>query len=368
MGRSTNQFIISYACEKRKTRAVRKVFSFIIGAFVLALTHCSGKPHLTLLPGEISRDPSSVGVVALAAPKNSDEEEEESPGQFHALRDQGIQYYKSGDLTRAAHHLATAFLVHPESEELWPRYLLFYCLMSTGDYRSAQQVAEEIVKRRPYSAVSFQQVGMTQLWLGNPSEALKSFQRALEFASHSPRVHFYIGLAQGLLRQTAARSKAFGDAEAEYLQILKSNPNDFNANYELGALYLYWNRNLEEVPKLLVKAKEGLNQGTEQDLIDRRLYLQFYLPLLEGVYLQKKGVTKASLHALFTALTNAPAGVRPDIAEIFYFIARNYLDSKQNQNAQGFLEKGLTLDPSGPYANEFRGLIRELASRGNTSP
>ena len=58
------------------------------------------------------------------------------------------------------------------------------------------------MKHDPYQAISYQQVGLAQLWLGQASPALESFERALDFDSHAPRVHFYVGLAYAQLKQS----------------------------------------------------------------------------------------------------------------------------------------------------------------------
>lgn len=334
---------------------------------LILITACASRPpRRMLLPGELAREPSGVGFAVPLAKKA--EEEDESPGQYQSLRDQGITDYKAGDLMRASSQLEAAFLIYPESKDFWARHLLFYCQMSIGEYRAAKATAEEILRKRPYSALGYQQIGMTQLWLGEYAEALQNFQRALEFASHSPRVHFYLALTRGMLNQPAAKTKSFGDAEAEYLQILKSNPADVTANLELASLYLHWNRGVDVVPDLIAKAKKGLDQDNDQEIADKKLYQTFYLPFVEGIYLYRKSATKASLQALFTSLANAPSGAKADLTEIFYYIARNLSDSGNRSGARGFLERGLSMDPSGPLAKEMKQLSREIASRENTSP
>lgn len=290
----------------------------------------------------------------------------ELPGddeRFEMLRELGFAHYLRGDLPRAMAQLEAGFLADPQASEVWPRFILQYCYLATGEYRSARTLGEELVRMAPYDPLAYQQVGMAQLWLGDIANAQRSFQRALDFESHSPRVHFYVGLAHQRMKQTGARDKAFAEAESEYTQILEKNPRDFLANYELASLYLFWNRSSDRAARLIATARESVTTSPNENVApERKAFIDYYLPLVEGILLHREGKALASMESLYRSLANLPSGSRADMAEIYFYLGKARSQLGDREGAKAFLEKGIGLDPGGPYVNDMQVAIREIAT------
>lgn len=274
--------------------------------------------------------------------------------QARSLREQGIAAFQKNDYPKAISQLEAAFLISPDANDAKSRYLLFYCYLSTGDYKKALTLAEQLAKLYPYQPIVYQQVGLAQLWSGQTTAAITSFRRAAEFDSHSPKLHFYLGMAYQMIKQEPAKLRSFQKAEKEYLQILEKNPNDFSANFELASLYLYWNEQIEKVPELLTLAK--LSIGTNQSEADideeRNIIERFYFPLSEAVLLFRKRNPKASISLLYQAFNNAPSGIRADLAEVYFYLGLNHELLKEAETATLFFEQSAALDPKGPFASD----------------
>lgn len=283
-----------------------------------------------------------------------------------ALREQAHARYVAGDFQRAIEQLESYLILDSRAEDSWTRNLLYYSYMAVGRYRDALEIANQLVKERPYEGLSYQQVGLAQLWLGDAKHAVQNFQRTLEFESHSPQAAFYLGLAHERLRNNTKRDEAFRQAETECQEILRANPRDFKASYELASLYLYSQQNLDKVAPLLNSAREALaSRATEEDVIaERHLYLAFYLPLQEGIYLYRSGEPREALRPLFNALVGVPHGIRADLAELYFFIGESYRALKEEGLSRSFYQKSLALDPTGIYAPTAQGAIRQLAGKG----
>ena len=69
-----------------------------------------------------------------------------------------------------------------------------------------------------------------------------------------------------------------------------------------------------------------------------------------------------SQKALFDSITGAPSGARADLAETYLYVGRNFSKLGDEANAEGFLNRALTLDPSGPYSREIKNELRALNS------
>jgi tetratricopeptide (TPR) repeat protein len=279
------------------------------------------------------------------------------------LRQTAFDQYRAGDYPRAITNFETASWIAPQTMGTWPKYILYYCYMVTGRYREALALANSLVKADPYQAISYQQVGLAQLWLGQAPAALESFQRALEFDSHAPRIHFYVGLAHSQMKQLPKRDVAFTQGVKEYEEILKRNPTDFSANYELASLLLFWNQDLARASLCLDQAKKSFPGDPEAELeADHKLFVNYYLPLLEGILLYRKGNTPTAQQTLLKALANLPSNSKADVAELYFYLGKTYADLGNQDTAKSFLENGLNSDPAGPYAGDTTKIIRGLAS------
>lgn len=283
------------------------------------------------------------------------------------LRDEGSRFYAQGDYTKAIAHFEIAGLIEPSPVENWYRYLLCYSYLYTGQLNEALAAARELVTLEPYSPLAYQQLGLVLLWAGQPKSALTEFHKSLEFDSHYTSTHFYSGLAFHILKNTAERDKAFSEAEKEYELVLQKNPKDLSANYELASLLLFANRDLAKVGSRIQNVREGL-LTTDETSQDRRLFQNYYLPLLEGIYAFRRANADLAVEKLLSALPHVPAGARADLAEVYHYLSLAYLARGESDKATPFLEKGIDLDPNGVYASEMRESIRGLASQKSTSP
>lgn len=329
----------------------------LLFALSALLAACAGRPSLIQNSLSVGTPPPPVAEL----PGDED--------RYDSLREQGFAHYSRGDFDRAITQWEAAFLADPQAGELWPRFLLHYCYLATGEYSPALTLAEELVKLAPYDPLAYQQLGLSQLWLGQTAQALQSFQRALDFDSHSPRVHFYQALAQERLKKPAQRDRSFAEAEKEYRTILEKNPDDFAANYELAALYLFQNKQAEDAARLLARARSLAATHDEPELTeDRKNFVNYYLALQEGILLSRKGEHQASTDALYRSLRQAPAGTKPDLAEIYFYLGKNRLARGEPEGARALLEKSLRMDANGPYAAEARALSRARVSRESTEP
>ncbi len=86
-------------------------------------------------------------------------------------------------------------------------------------------------------------VGQAYSEIGEPQQALATFQKLLQANPSLPRAHFYAGMAQLKANQP---TKAVLDFEAE----VKLNPNDAEAQYQLGKTLLEQGKPKEALPHL----------------------------------------------------------------------------------------------------------------------
>ncbi len=324
---------------------------FCLFLAALAVAGCSSAPDPV-----VTRDPVFVKRLAASYSENS-------AGLNQRLIDQGFQSYWKGDFTRAINQFEAAFLLDSQAQQTWAKYVLYYCYLATGQHGQALTVADSLMKERPHESLVYLQVGIAHVWLNHPREAVQSLLRAREFSTRSPSVDFYLGLAyeaQGKLKQ---RDESFDNAATQYEQILKANPGDFEANFELAKLLLYRNQTPQRAATLIQTAKLSLEKRTQEQLgPERSLYAGYYLPRLEGILLHRMGDLANSQKALFDSISGAPSGAHADLAETYLYVGRNYSKLGEPANAIGFLERALTLDPTGPYSREIKKELRALTS------
>ncbi len=293
---------------------------------------------------------------------------ESSAGLNQRLIDQGFHSYWKGDYPRAINQFEAAFLLDAQAQQTWAKYILYYCYLATGLHERALTVAESLVKERPHESLAYLQVGIAHVWLGHPHEAIQSLLRAREFSSRSPSVDFYLGLAYEAQGKAKERDQSFDRAADQYEQILKKNPSDFEANYELAKLLLYRNQTPPRAALLIQAAKASLLKRSQEQLgPERTLYAGYYLPRLEGILLHRLGDLANSQKALFDSISSAPSGAHADLAETYLYVGRNYAKLGEATNAVGFLERALTLDPMGPYAREIKKELKTLSSSARSN-
>ncbi len=281
------------------------------------------------------------------------------------LRQRAQAHYLQGNFLGTIQDIELYLALNPENEDDWIEHILYYCYMAVGRYEEAFKLAGVLVQKRPYEFLSYQQVGLAQLWMGQYPGAVENFQRALEFEGRQPQVFFFLGLSYSQLGDNKKKEEAFASAEKEYVEVLKANPADFNSNYELAKLYLFWEKSVSEVPRLLAAAKSALStrQADEDILKEEKLYLEFHLPLLYGIYFYQGGRYAESIEQLTTAMAATPTGMRADLAEIEFYLASNFEKINQLQKAQTFFQRTVKDDPTGIYSAKAKGALRGLASQ-----
>jgi len=301
-----------------------------------------------------------------AAPAETPAATATSPDPQYFLSE-GQKAYRRGDYAKAIFYLEAGLVLETAAPPPWPRFLLYSSYLSVGDYPNALALATALVNEKPLESLAYLQMGLAQLWSANAKGAVKSFAKALEFESHSPRVWFYKGLAHRQLKQTREMDRAFGEAEKEYRQILNTNPKDFTASYEYASLLLFLDKEVERAGLLLKNCSENVNQNAKEDLSqDVALYKNYYLPFADGILMFRRNDYKASITSLFRALDQAPSGVRADRAEIYYYLGQNYLRLNEPARAKGFFTKGALSDPNGIFATEMQKTSRKIASPEST--
>lgn len=289
-------------------------------------------------------------------------------GQNQRLLDQGYAHYWKGDFARAITQWESAFLLEEgASPQQWGRYLLYYCYMATGRYGDALKLASALANERPNESLSYQQVGLAQLWLGQSALAIKNFRRALEFESHDPVVYYYLGIALEKRGRLKERDAEFKKAEREMRAMLKSNPFDFQTNYELANLLIRWKRSPNLVQAAVKATKDSLKYEGEL-APERSVYERFYLAKLEGIAAHLTRQTARSQELLYQALSHAPSGIRPELAETYLFMGKNFAALGNPTNALNFLDRALLLDPKGPHAAQVRQARRAIEAQKKISP
>ncbi len=323
-----------------KITNVKKLLLSLVPLGAIALTACSSTPRDRSLAEVVSSEPTETDIEA--APLEAG---------MKRLVERGYERYRRSDFMGTIQQWEPIWLATGKAADNWTPSLLYYCYLSTGQNKKALTLAEQNLREKPHNPLSYQQVGLALLWLGKNAEAEDALRRAVEFESHSPEAFFYLGLSQQRQGKKTEAEKSFAQADSEYLAVLESNPSDFPANYGFAYSSLYRNVNVEEAFKRIGAARESLRVNPDVELTpDRSLYLGFYLPLLEGMYLNRIKQPKESLDKLIAALQYSPSGARPDLAEVYFFLASNLKALGQSKPSKEFLAKSLELDPNGPYA------------------
>lgn len=276
--------------------------------------------------------------------------------------------YKTGNFAKATRFLETAFVYDPSGPDGAATDLLFYLYLSQADYARALRLARALVKKDPYRANAYYQVGLAELWSGETQAATEHFRQGLELGDRPARIHFYLGLAYEKLGDEGRKAKEFQAAEKEYRQILKRNPRDFAANFELAHLYLYWNVHWQKAEELIAAARKSLRHPDFENILNAYIYNDHHLKLLEGIYLTHKGDTEHAMAALWQTLGTAPDGAKADIAEIYYYLGLNYAALRSEPQASNFLRKTSQMDPYGPYAGKTEIALRRIASEKEKRP
>ncbi len=274
------------------------------------------------------------------------------------LFDRAYEDYLEGDYENAIIGFESAGLLNSKKMEYWRKSALIYCYLATGRYKNAENLSEKLIKQRPNDWGAYLNAALSRLWQGKLKEALNYFELANDFAAHEPAVNLYLGLTHKLMNKPQLAETQFQIAEKDYLSIMTNNPTDEQAVIELAYLYLYSGKKLGDVKDLLEKAEKIIESSDWRE--QRQIWIDFYLPHLKGVWLYKNGNHRESILMFADALQKVPSGIRLDLAEIYYYLGKNYQALNDDEKAYEFLNKALTLDPLVLYAADIRASLAVL--------
>lgn len=279
-------------------------------------------------------------------------------GKVDRLFSRAYEAYLEGDYESAIVGFESAQLLDSKKMEYWRKSALIYCYLATGRYKSAKKLSEELIKQKPGNWWAYHNAALARLWEGKFKEAANYFVMADEFAAHEPVVNLYLGLSYKMMNKPRLAETQFRIAEKDTLSIVANNPTDEQAVIELAYLYLYSGKKHEEIKNLLEKAERIIEASDQRE--QKQIWIDFYLPHLKGVWLYKNGKYQESILMLADAALKAPSGIRLDLAELYYYLGKNYQALKEPQKAYNFLAKAISLDPIVLYAADIRATLSSL--------
>lgn len=275
--------------------------------------------------------------------------------QTDILYDKAYQAYLDGDYENAIVSFESAGLLDPEKMQFWRKLALSYCLIATGRYQDAQKLTLSLIREKPDYWKSYMNMGLIHLWQGRFSKAESYFLKSQDFQDAEPSVNLYLGITYQLMKRKKSANQQFDSAEKDYQQIMKNNPNDEQAFIELAYLYLYSDRQQMEIVNLLDQAQKIIEDS--DNLEKKKIWINFYLPHLRGIWFYKEGNHLQSILTLTKALEHAPTGVRVDLAEVYYYLGKNYLALKDMERTKYFFEKALAIDKLVLYQRDIRSFL-----------
>jgi tetratricopeptide (TPR) repeat protein len=172
-----------------------------------------------------------------------------------------VALYKNDQIAAAADELAQAVAIQPENRNA--ALLLADCWLQTGEYKKVVALLEpkaahygddpalayllgtalirdnqpdkgqvfiEKIMRRGDSAEARMMMGTTHLQLADYASAIREFAEAVKLNPRLPTVHSFYGRALMMTGDTER-------AREEFLKEVENNPNDFDANLQLGILF-----------------------------------------------------------------------------------------------------------------------------------
>jgi tetratricopeptide (TPR) repeat protein len=104
------------------------------------------------------------------------------------------------------------------------------------------------MSQQPLTPDSLVLVGQVYSQIGNQSQAIAAFQKAIQQDPTLQRAHYYAGMAQLRAKQPAA-------AVTEFKAELKLNPDDADTQYQLGKALLEQGNAKDAIPYLQAAAK-----------------------------------------------------------------------------------------------------------------
>jgi tetratricopeptide (TPR) repeat protein len=260
--------------------------------------------------------------------------------------------YKNIDFKKAITNFETAKLIGGDLD-FWHNYTLAYCYLTTGSYKKSKSILEDILDDKPELADTYVLLGFNYLKLNKINKAIEFFKKALSLETYSPKTYYFMSLAKKMKDPESDISELIAKAEKEYTDILIKNPNDFESIIEISNLYATFG-DLKLARTHLEKAKSVLDISPEVEEIayqqsqapyQNPIWSSFYLNLIEGIILNKEGKFIASNQQFLIALQTPPSGSTLDVAEIYYYMNKNFHGLKKFDEAKKALSLARELDP-----------------------
>lgn len=271
------------------------------------------------------------------------------------LYDTAYEFYLAGNYENAITNFEVAEILNPEKMEFWKKLALSYCYLATGRYPDAQKLSSALMDQKSEYWGAYFNAGLAALWQNKLQRAVKYLEMADEFDAHEPVVNLYLGIAYDLMKRKKNASHQFLTAEQAYGDIISNNPGEEQAYIELAYLYLYLDKNFDKVLSLIKQAETIIQES--DDLEKRRIWIDFYLPHLKGIYFYKRGEFRQSILTLGGAIEKAPSGIRLDLAESYYYLGKNYQALKDLEKGRQFFQKALSIDALVLHAQEIHSFL-----------
>lgn len=311
---------------------------------------------------------TSVGAAIITAPafkiglrpvltKQEAKEVITVPERITNLIQSGLKAYKKGYFDMAEIDLETAKFLSPSPLPNEPLWALVDCYIITGNYQRSIGLLEELIAMNPENPILYTKLGLSHLLDGKYLEAIDSLDSALELDENERSAMLYLGLAYKQMGVPTKTDELFQKAVDQYKQILLINEDDLPALIELSTIYIYWEREQNITRDLLSKAKE-IAQKSDSDYTTQ-IILKFYIPMLEGLLNNQTGKYHESLINLTVALQNAPQGLHSDLARIYYYIGKNYIQLQELDQTKKFYARALEIAPEYFYTKEMKNFLEK---------
>ncbi len=276
--------------------------------------------------------------------------------QVNSLYDLAYESYLSGQYEKAIVAYESAQLLDQQKMEFWRKLALSYCLLATGRYRESEKLSLALIEEKSDYWKPYMNAGLSYLWMGKLNQAIEYLDKASEFQDAEPTVNMYLGISYHLQKKEVQAKKQFDLAEKEYREIMKNNPDDEQAFMELAYLYLYSDKNHKDVLDLVDKAKKIIEDSDNPE--KKQVWTDFYLPHLKGILLYRRGDYRDSILSLTDSLEHAPSGIHIDLAEIYYYLGKNYVALKDLNRAEQFFRKAMDTDAIVLYSNDIQTFLK----------
>lgn len=262
--------------------------------------------------------------------------------------------YKNIDFNKAITNFETAKLINNGDLDFWHDYTLAYCYMTTGKLLESRKILEQLIEDKPEIAESYVLLSYNFFKLKRLDSAIDFLNKAVSLETHAPTAYYYLSMYKKIKNPQVDVSPDIKKATEEYEKILVKNPHDFETLLE----YTNFLTTFGELTKARVnleKAKAILDISPEVEEITYQeslapyqnpIWSSFYINMVEGIILNKEGHFLASNQLFLIALQTPPSGSKLDIAEIYFFMNRNFRELKNLNAANNALKMAVELDPT----------------------